>query len=164
MIQFDAAPGVPSNYHRLRVLTMEEIERARFAGYVVDAGNPNEPVRRDGLDNCFDPCLVDDMLDWRIRMYIIWFCYIYENLELIPKPSGAIEEILLEFKAPEILDVTGRRLATLYAGAGATGPLPSHRVKDRLEKLRPHYDKAISLLEQFQREHNVEAAGSSPNS
>jgi hypothetical protein len=88
-------------------------------------------------------------------MYIIWFCYIYENLGLIRKPSGAIEEIILEFKAPGTLDVSGRRLGTLYAGAGAADPLSALDLENRLEKLKPHYDKAIRLLEQFQREHSM---------
>jgi hypothetical protein len=155
MIQFDVAPAIPADYHRLRALTQEEIGHARSAAYVSDKSDPREPVRREGLNNYSDPYLGDDILDWRVRTYIIWFCYIYENLRLIRSPLEAIEEILLEFKAPEILDVPGRRLATLYAGIGGHDPLSEHDLINQLEKLRPHYDKAVKLLERFQQEHNV---------
>jgi hypothetical protein len=152
MIRFDAAPAVPVDYHRLRVLTVEEIERARSAAYVADVSDPREPARRGGLNNYPRPYFDDDIFDWRLRMYIVWFCYIYENLSLIRKPLGAIEEILWEFKAPEILDLPGRRLASLYAGAG-TAALSAHDLKNQLEYLKPHYDKACCLLAQFHQKH-----------
>ena len=155
MIQFNAAPAIPIGYHRLGTLTGEEIESARSAGYVVDVSDPSDSAVRDGLDNYAHPPTGSDILNWRVRMYILWFCYIYENLRLIRKPLGAFEEIILEFKAPGILDLPGRRLGTLLAGAGAADPpSPPRDLEYILETLEPHYDKAIRLLERFQQAHN----------
>lgn len=156
MIQFDAAPAIPADYDRLRALTTEEIELARSAGYVADASDPREPVRREGLDNLYE-YPGDDIADWRIRTYMVWFCYIYENWLVIRKPRTAIEELVFEFKAPIILDLPDRRIATLYAGAGAADADPRYadNLKKHIEYLKPHYDKAVRLLEQFEQEHNV---------
>src|SRR5260370_41439 len=51
VIQFDAAPAIPSNYPRLlEALTLEEIGLARAAGFVADGTDPRSSVRRSGLD------------------------------------------------------------------------------------------------------------------
>lgn len=146
MIQFDAAPAVPSDYPRLNALDSHEIDQARLAAYVVDSANPSEPVQRAGADNCTETRADDDMGDWRTRMYVIWFCYVYENLLLIEKPLYAVEELVLEFKAQDVLDLPERRLANDYAGAGGEEPPSAHKRARRLKSLRPHYDKAIQLL------------------
>jgi len=147
VIQFDAAPAIPSDYPRLRhALSDEEINRAREAGYVADGMDLQIEVRRAGLDNCGELPPLDDILDWRIRVYVVWFCFIYENFLTILKPMGAIEEIILEFKAPNVLDTADRRLGTLYAGAGSEDPLPTSRLNAQLEELRPQYDRAIQIL------------------
>src|SRR5882757_2577469 len=119
MLQFDATPAVPAKYSRLSALTAAETEKAIAAAYVQEVVDPREPVRREGLDNSFEQRADDDLKDWRTRMYAIWFCYVYENFLLIDKPLYAIEELMLEFKAQNVLDLPQRRLATLYAGAGA---------------------------------------------
>jgi hypothetical protein len=128
-------------------LRREEIELARSSGYVADSVDPRETVRRAGLYNYFDPIPADDMLDWHTRVYVIWFCYIYENFHIIRKPLSAIEELIFEFRAPSVIDLPGRRLATLYAGTGHLDPLPTREADDTLQSLKPHYDLAISLLE-----------------
>jgi hypothetical protein len=151
MIQFDVAPPVPSDYHRLGVLTPEEIENARSAAYVADGIDPLSPVCREGLNNYDDPYLGDNIFDWRVRMFIIWFCYLYENFSLIHNQLGAIEEILLEFKVPGIVDLPGRILSTMYAGS-FYGDLPDDGVAFQLGLLKPHYEKGIELLEQFRHE------------
>jgi hypothetical protein len=148
MLWFDGAPAIPSNYARLRVLSAQEMALARAAAYVADdAADPSEPVRRAGLDNCTDPPTFSDMQDWRIWMYVIWFCYIYENFSVIRMPLMAIEELILEFKAPNVLDTPDRRIASLYAGAGARDPISEPERASEMQELKPHYDKALLLLE-----------------
>lgn len=154
MIQFDAAPAVPLDYPRLTALTTAEIEQARLAGYLASVAYAREPVRRAGLNNYTEPRADDDLQDWRTRMFIIWFCYIYENFLLIHQPCYAIEELILEFKAPGALDTLGRRLGTLYAGAGGSEPTsPAERTR-LLQLLRPHYAVAIALLDRWNRREN----------
>jgi hypothetical protein len=147
MIRFDAAPPVPLTYPRLSALVPGEIERARAAGYVADKIDPGSPVKRAGTDNYAEPRANDDLHDWRTRMYVIWFCYLYENLLVVEKPLGAIEELILEFKAQDVLDTLDCRLATLYAGAGGDGPSSSAERSREVCFLKPHYTKAITLLD-----------------
>lgn len=146
MKQFDALPAIPMSYPRLTILKPDEINKAREAGYVAETSDPKTPVHRQGLDN-YDEMYIDESpTSWRARMYAICFCYIYENILVIYKPSYAMEELILEFKAPSIIDLPHRRLATLYAGAGGAEPTsPSERLKD-LESLKPHYEKAVAFL------------------
>jgi hypothetical protein len=149
MIQFDAAPPVPLDYPRLVALAHGEVELARAAGYVAESVDPRQPVRRAGLDNYRERRAEDDLRDWRTRMYVIWFCYLYENFLLIDKPSYAIEELILEFQAQDVLDTPGRRLATLYAGAGGGEPTSLTKRSRQLQTLAPHYAKAITLLDNW---------------
>jgi hypothetical protein len=149
VIQFDAAPPVPSRYPRLNALTPTEIKQARVAGYVADEVDPSSSVRRAGIDNYAEPRADDDLRDWRTRMYVVWFCYVYENLSLIGQPLYALEELVLEFKAQDVLDLPGRRLATLYAGAGGHEPISSVDRSKQLHLLRPHYAKAAALLDSW---------------
>jgi hypothetical protein len=149
MLQFDAAPAIPLKYPHLTVLTSEEVEQGRVAGYLAEIVDPREPVRRAGLDNYAELPADDDLQDWRTRIYVIWFCYVYENFLRIDKPLYAIEELILEFKAPDVLDTSDRRLATLYAGAGGWEPVSHSERARQLEVLKPHYAKAISLLDNW---------------
>jgi hypothetical protein len=72
---------------------------------------------------------------------------LYENFILIDKPLYAIEELILEFQAQNVLDLPDRRLATLYGGAGGAEPTsPTDRTR-HLEFLKPHYAKAVALLD-----------------
>jgi hypothetical protein len=119
MIQFGAVPPVPIDYPRLTALTLREIDEARISGYVAEVVDPRDPVRRPGLNNYNDPFPLDDFHDWRTRMYVVWFCYVYENFCIVNKPLHAIEELILEFKGLDMIDV---RLASLYAGAGSAEP------------------------------------------
>jgi hypothetical protein len=147
VIQFDAAPAIPTDYTKLlEALSVEEIGLARAAGYVVDRTDPRSNVRRAGLDNLGQQVTRSDIRDWRTRIYTVWFCYIYENLLNIADPMGAIEEIILEFGAPGVLDIAGHRLGTLYAGAGSSDPLAASELQVQLEKLRSHYARGVELL------------------
>jgi hypothetical protein len=148
MRQFDAAPPVPLDYPRLAALTHGELELAQAAGYVAEKVDPQKPVRRAGLDNLGEPPPEDDLRDWRTRMYVIWFCYVYENFLAIAKPLYAIEELITEFR-PEVLDTPDVRLATAYAGAGARDPISIAVRKTQLQVLEPHYIKAIALLDEW---------------
>ncbi|HLY44429.1 MAG TPA: hypothetical protein VKQ73_02525 [Stellaceae bacterium] len=154
MIQFDAAPPVPLDYPLLRALTPGEIGLARAAGYVADGVDPGAPVRRAGRDNCTEPSPDNDLRDWRTRMYVIWFCYVYENFAVIAKPLSAIEELILEFKASDVIDIApelGRVtvLGSLYAGAGGWEPTTPAQREWHIRELRPNYLKAISLLQDW---------------
>jgi hypothetical protein len=148
MIQFDAAPPVPLEYPRLTALTPEEKKQARASGYLGDMIDLRAPVRRAGLDNCTELRADDDIQDWRTRMYVIWFCYVYENFLLIDKPLYAVEELIMEFKAQSVLDTPDRSLGHLYAGTGGWEPTTLEREKE-LEFLKPHYTAAIALLDKW---------------
>ena len=145
MIQFDAVPGVPSSYQWITALDAEEVAEARSRGYVVDKADPSEPVCRPGIDNYFE-LFEDSIQDWRARMYVIWFCYIFDYFEELSKPLYAIEELILEFKAPSLIDLPDKRLGTLYAGAGGAEPVSKFNRMRHIELLTPHYNKAIALL------------------
>jgi hypothetical protein len=147
MIWFDAAPPIPLDYPALRALSAEEIEHARKAGYVADGVDPSAPVRRAGLNNDTDAPPPDDIRDWRIRTYVVWFCYIVENAGVIVKPRSSIEELIQEFKAPEILDTETRRIGGLYAGVGNEDSVQTEDRRRFQTGLRTHYNVALKLLE-----------------
>jgi hypothetical protein len=148
MKRFDCIPAIPNNYHRLQSLTMAEVNQAYSFSYVADSDDPSEPVIREGIDTSLVPYPGDAVSDWRVRIYLVWFCYIYENLNVIQNPNGAIDELVYEFQGIDIIDLPGRRLATLYAGTGHT-PLSDDERKRETEFLKPHYEKAIRLIEKF---------------
>ena len=79
-------------------------------------------------------------------MYVVWFCWVYEEFLLIGKPAYAIEELIMEFKAPEVIDLPDRRLGTLWAGAGGWEPTAMAERDSLLGSLKPHYLKAVGLL------------------
>jgi hypothetical protein len=141
---------MPAGYAKLMFLSPGECGFARSHGYIGDHGDPGgDPGQANGhagLDASDLPLATNLLSDWRTRLYIIWFCYLYENLGALPRPMGAIEELVLEFKAPAILDFRGRRIATLYAGAGADDPLSPEDLARELKALAPHYRLALSLL------------------
>lgn len=83
-------------------------------------------------------------------MYVVWFCYIYENFRVIHKPLFALEELALEFKALYLLDP---RFGSLYAGAGGLEPASLAVREKQLELLKPLYIKAIQLLETWNTSH-----------
>ena len=149
MKRFNGVPVIPANYPRVRVLTEDEIDQARSFAYVAGTSDPRTPARREGADTSLAPYHSYDISDWRIRIYIVWFCYIFQNYNLIHDPRTAICELILEFKAPDIVDLACSRLASLYSGAGIS-PLSDYERKSDIEYLKPHYEKAIRL-EQYAR-------------
>ena len=60
------------------------------------------------------PAPADDLRDWRTRAYAIWFCYVYENFLIIDKPAYSVEELILEFQSPDVLDTPGALLLDAY--------------------------------------------------
>ena len=83
-------------------------------------------------------------------MYVIWFCYLYENFRSIQKPIIAIEELTMEFKDPDVIDVPDQRGATLVSlYAGAKDPIELAERKRQLELLKPNYLKGIGLLDNW---------------
>lgn len=111
--------------------------------------DPQQPVRRAGLDTSTYKPAGNSLTDWRARIYVVWFCYVYENFRMLDKPFYAIEELILEFKAPELLDLPDRRLASLYVGAGGGEPYPLAARDLELARLTPHYVKATKLLDNW---------------
>jgi hypothetical protein len=146
MIQFDAVPAMPLSYSRLAALSAPEIEQALLAGYLAPETDPAQPVRRPGLNNYMEPGPDEDLRDWRARIYVIWFCYVFENFPLIDKPLYAVEELILEFQAPALIDLPHERLATNYAGAGGAEPISPEERRKQIDFLKPHYDQAVTLL------------------
>ena len=150
MIKFTSLPAIPANYPRLDALTPSEVSLARADGYIEDEVNVSEPVNRAGVDFSFQPLTTRDLGNWRTKVYLIWFCFVYENLSTMRKPMGAIEELITEFKAPDILDTGYTRLGSLYAGAGAADPLTSGDLQQEIVRLKTHYDRAVELLQSIQ--------------
>jgi hypothetical protein len=148
MDQFKAAPRIPANYQKLDTMKPDEIEVAKQAGYITTELEVSKSINRLGNGACLDQPPAH-MQDWRLRICLIWFCYIYENLKQIRRPMGAIEEILVEFRFPEQIDLPNSRLGTLYAGAFAWDPLNLGELERHLEYLRPHYWKTSFLLSEY---------------
>lgn len=153
MIRFDAAPAIPVDYRLLQALSADEIKLARQAGYVADSTNPSEEVSRAGIDiDRLEEYMPDDtsLSDWRIRAYVVWFCYIFENIRSIRRPISAIEELVYEFRAPSNLDFAASRIAGLYAGVGASD-LERDEIEFRgmIAHLELHYSKGLYLLRDF---------------
>jgi hypothetical protein len=147
MRQFTSAPAIPVGYTRLRLaLSADEVALAYQHSYVADTVDPSALVNRSGYDYSFNPPAEDDVKDWRTRIFLVWFCYVYENLRALKEPMGAIEELILEFQAPEILDPPGARLATYYAGAAARDPISTQELEQEVKYLAPHYRNALLLL------------------
>ena len=147
MNHFIAAPPVPSSYSRLTALSEEEITQARHYGYVANEVDPSALVGRP----CSDPLLCtlemtdhgNDIQAWRTRMYLIWFCYLFENFDAIRRPLFAIEELFLHFQTNMLDD-----LAQMYAGAGAWDRDPLADIPRLKFGLHRYYITAIHLLEQ----------------
>jgi hypothetical protein len=149
MIEFEAIPAVPLAYPRLAALTPDETALARAAGYVAESVDPHAPVQRAGLNNYYEDRAEDDIRDWRTRMYVVWFCYLYENFLEVDRPLYALEELILEFQAQDVIDTPGHRLATGYAGAGGAEPSLLDERRRQLRLLEPHYAKAVALLDDW---------------
>lgn len=118
MADFVAAPPVSRSYPRLATLTVEEIAEAGQCGYIAD----HTDVTGTASWSCSDPLKYtsemvehgNDVRAWRGKLYLIWFCYVFENLNSIRRPLYAIEELFLHFQSNLIDD-----LAQQFAGAGA---------------------------------------------
>ncbi|WP_341899300.1 hypothetical protein [Ferrovibrio terrae] len=145
MIEFTAAPPVPLDYAPLKkALQSAEIAQAIKLGYVADIANLSQPVLNSRAFNVFSS-LGRDLNDWRGRLFLVWFCYLYEEFLVIQKPLAAIEEILYEFQGgPEEFELRDIALASLYAGAAAREP--SDDPAQELAFLEPYYNRAIDLL------------------
>ena len=145
MNSFIAAPPVPNSYSRLSALNEEEIAEARRYGYVPDSVDPSGPVGRP----CSDPLQHtsemtkhgNNIRAWRARMYLIWFCYLFENLHTLRRPLYAIEELFLHFQT-NILD----DLAQMYAGAAAWESDPHFDINQAKSRLHRYYAKALDFL------------------
>jgi hypothetical protein len=120
-------------------------------GYVQDSVDPSELVSRAGVDFSDQPLTPNDLDNWRAKFFLIWFCFIYENFQALAKPMGAIEELVMEFKAPSILDLENARLGSMYAGASASDPLTPDELQREAVCLKPHYEAAVALLDSLPR-------------
>lgn len=152
MIVFEAAPPVPSTYHRLReALTDTEITEARELGYVADGVLPHAAIHCDrALNHIHKPPISDGLSDWRNRMFLVWFCYLFENFDVLRSPLGALEELILELHGgPTSWDMdlgNPAGFAQLWAGAGAGDPLSDRERKEERWRLEPYYRSALREL------------------
>jgi hypothetical protein len=147
MITFNAAPSVPRSYTRLSsALSRQEIEEAVRLGYVAEHTEPSEPVHNEKAFNVQSRS-GPGLDDWPNRLFLVWFCYLFENLGVVQRPLAAIEEIILELGGgPADLDAGVPRLASLYAGAAAREPLSSAELAREREFLEPYYRNALELV------------------
>lgn len=147
MIEFNAAPPVPLTYLRLlAALTRAEITEAMRLGYVAADVDPSSPVHHNNAFNVYSP-IATGLEDWRNRMFLIWFCYLFENFFVLQKPLAAIEEIILELEGgPIAFDAEMPRLASLYAGAAAREPLSRADLEREQAFLTPYYQNAVKQL------------------
>jgi hypothetical protein len=146
MLNFTAAPAVPKDYYLLHALDDAELARAEKYGYVSDTSFPGELVNRSGIDISFEDRSSENLTDWYIRMYLIWLCYIFENFLELQNPLGAIEELVLEFRSPTLIDHGPFSLGTTYVGAGAEGPITRERAEKEKNRIKPYYNDAKALL------------------
>lgn len=150
MILFEYAPAVPATYERLiAALTPSEQEEAIRSGYV--ARRPKYDFLPAGAGSFGKHFTVSsEVNDWRNRMLLVWFCFIFENLKQIRNPAAALEEVLFELQGgPSGLDEGLIPLSTVYTGAAAWEPR-SPDILDREESvLRPYYENAVRLLDSY---------------
>jgi hypothetical protein len=146
MADFVAAPPVPSSYPRLAALTAQEIAEAGRCGYISDHAG----VADDVSWSCSDPLkFTSAMVEhgnnsraWRGKLYLIWFCYVFENLKAIRRPLFAIEELFLHFQSNLIDD-----LAQMFAGCGAWDETITPEDWVRIgPKLQKYHARAVELL------------------
>lgn len=144
MSLYPETPRVPVDYPRLIALSQQELGEAINYGYVKADAPPRYP---HGAFQ-FPENGSNDLHDWRMRMYVLWFAYLYEIFFKIEKPLRAIEDLFLEFNT-NILN-RGKRwgLAQDYAGAGAWDPTDAE-LKLMHSDLRQYYDNALDLLESW---------------
>jgi hypothetical protein len=150
MLEFERLPPVPAQYFRLAALSPDELAEARRSEYISDAPESGAQIRRSGIDSSTTGVREHEVRDWRVRMYAIWFCYVYENFTTIEQPLYAIEELFLEFQT-NILNSDGEiwGLAQRYAGAGAWDPT-AEELETYHNDLRSYYDNARRLLSNWQ--------------
>jgi hypothetical protein len=146
MLKFTSAPAVPKNYYLLRALNDVELAQAEKYGYVSDTSDPGQLVSRNGIDISFEDRSSEKFSDWYIRMYLIWTCYLFEHFFELRNPLGAIEELILEFRSPTIIDNGRHSLGTTYVGAGGEGPITRERTKIEKNRIQPYYNDAKEIL------------------
>ena len=146
MLKFTAAPAVPKDYYLLQALNDTELVQAEKYGYVSDAAFPDQVVNRRGIDISFEDRSSEELTDWYIRMYLIWLCYLFEHFCELRNPLGAIEEIVLEFRSPTLIDRGPHSLGTIYVGAAAEGQITRERAENEKKVLIPYYNDAKAIL------------------
>jgi len=146
MLKFTSAPAVPKGYYLLRALSDAEVIQAEKYSYVVEISDPSKFVNRNGIDISFEDRSPAELSDWRVRMYLVWLCYIYDIFFELRNPLGAIEELILEFRNPIIVDRGTKSLGQIYVGAGAEDPITRERAEKERITLQPFCDDARRLL------------------
>jgi len=81
-------------------------------------------------------------------MYVLWFCYLYENLSPDQHYLKSIEDLFLEFKSNILNGGRWPGLAQLYAGCGADRASKKDFEFHRTN-LRRYYDTAEELLKNY---------------
>jgi len=137
MLWFDGAPAIPSNLLGCACCPRRKW-RWPVRSYVADtAADPSEPVRRPASTT-----VPTRRLSAICRLARLDVCHLVllhlRNFCVIRMPLMAIEELILEFKAPNVLDTPDRRIASLYAGAGAEDPISEPERASEVQELKPH--------------------------
>ena len=84
----------------------------------------------------------NDLRAWPGTLYLIWFCYIFENLQAVRRPLYALEELFLHFRSNLIDD-----LAQMFAGCGAWDEKITPEDWVRIyPKLQRYHARAVGLL------------------
>jgi len=143
---FSETPRVPESYSRLIALSPQEKAIAEQHGFILRA--LSTPVEKQRF---IPPAGNDDPDDWRVRMYAIYFCYVYENFFEIDHALSVIEDLFLTFQTNVLNGDRFPGLAQQYAGCGSWEPMGREALKEQHQKLRFYYDNALRLLENWQR-------------
>tara|TARA_R110002110_G_scaffold286844_2_gene501163 strand:+ start:64 stop:549 length:486 start_codon:yes stop_codon:yes gene_type:complete len=155
MSLFKDTPTIPTDYQRLiDALSQDEIASAITAGYIAKEMTASPLVTNSitlSTELSLPDNIPDTLDDWRNRIFLVWFCFIYEKFTHLPRPLCALEDVFLELQGgPSEFDRHLSRMCELYAGCGAWELEEVERANGyqrHTDFLLPYYQSAIHLLE-----------------
>lgn len=147
---FERLPAIPGDYPRLSALTDRELDLMRRSAYLGSSDGAIRSLPRAGIElGPSHPCLQAPN-DTCGRIFIVWFCFLYERFMTLEAPLAALEELVLEFGAPSMLDTPDCALGQDYAGAAGAEPVSDEERARHRRWLAPPYAKAVDLLHRSQ--------------